>query len=261
MDFALTEEQEMLRKSARDFLTEHCPKTFVKQMEEDEKGYSPDLWRQMAELGWLGLAFPQKYGGSDMSFLDLAVLLEEMGRACLPGPFFSTVVLGGLPVLDAASEQQKQSLLPKMISGDLMLTLALTEANGAFDPASISFEARQRNDEFLLSGDKLFVPDGHLANLMLVVTRTAKGGRPEDGVTVFLVDAGTPGTTCIPLKTIAGDKLFNVRFDDVRVPAGSILGQPNAGWKVVERLLQKASVAKCCEVVGAAQQVLEMTLD
>ena len=126
MDLALSEEQEMLRKMALDFLTDKLPKATVKEIEESEQGYSPELWKEMAELGWMGLVFPEKYGGSDMSFLDLAVLLEEMGRACLPGPFFSTVILGGLPILDIGSEEQKQEYLPRIASGELIFTLALT---------------------------------------------------------------------------------------------------------------------------------------
>ncbi|MDH5364520.1 MAG: acyl-CoA dehydrogenase family protein, partial [Dehalococcoidia bacterium] len=122
MKLTLTEEQEMLKKAARDFLTDKCPKTFVKQMEESETGYSRELWQETAELGWMGLAFPEKYGGGDMNFLDLTVLLEEMGRACLPGPFFSTVVLGGLPILDVGSEEQKQEYLPKLIRGEKIFT-------------------------------------------------------------------------------------------------------------------------------------------
>jgi alkylation response protein AidB-like acyl-CoA dehydrogenase len=127
MKLTLTEEQEMLKKTACDFLVNKCSKKFVKQMEESETGYSRELWQEMAELGWMGLAFPGKYGGGDMSFLDLALLLEEMGRACLPAPFFSTVVLAGLSILDIGSEEQKQEYLPKLIRGEKILTLALTE--------------------------------------------------------------------------------------------------------------------------------------
>ena len=114
MDFSLSEEQEMLKKVARDFLTDKCPKKLVREMEKDEKGYPPELWQEMAGLGWMGLIFPEKYGGSDMTFADLAVLLEEMGRACLPGPFFSTVILGGLPILSAGSDEQKEEYFPKI---------------------------------------------------------------------------------------------------------------------------------------------------
>src|SRR3989304_1967348 len=112
MNFTFAEEQEMLKKMAKDFLVDKCPKTAVKQMQESEKGYSPELWQEMAGLGWMGLVLPEKYGGTEMSFLNLTVLLEEMGRACLPGPFISTVVLGALPILESGTEEQKQKYLP-----------------------------------------------------------------------------------------------------------------------------------------------------
>ena len=159
MDFALSEEQEMLKTSARDFLGEKCPKTLVKEWQEGEMGYSPELWREMAALGWIGLAFPEEYGGAGMSFLDLTVLLEEMGRACLPGPFFSTVVLGGLPVLDTGSEEQKQTYLPGIVRGELVFTLALTEPSARYDASSIEVTATADGDGYLVSGTKLFVPD------------------------------------------------------------------------------------------------------
>src|SRR4030042_7081478 len=124
MDFACSEEQEMLRKMACDFLADKCPKAWVREMESGERGYSPDLWHQMAELGWMGLVFPEKYGGGGMSLLDLAVLLEEMGRACLPGPFFSTGILAGLAILEGGTQEQKQEFLPKIASGKSIITLA-----------------------------------------------------------------------------------------------------------------------------------------
>ncbi len=141
MDFNLSEEQEMLKTSARDFLETRCPKSYVREMESDDRGYSPDLWREMAGLGWMGLAFPEGAGGSGMSFLELAVVLEEMGRACLPGPFFATVVLAGLTIQDAGSEELRQRYLPGIASGDKLATLALTETDGTLDAASIKMTA------------------------------------------------------------------------------------------------------------------------
>ena len=138
MDPRLSEEQEILQKAARDFLTEKCPKSLVKEMEKDEKGYSPQLWQEMADLGWMGLVFPEKYGGADMSFLDLAVLLEETGRALLPGPFFSTVVVGGLPILDIGTEAQKDKYLPEIVNGKAIFTMALTEPSGKYKASAIS---------------------------------------------------------------------------------------------------------------------------
>ena len=261
MDLALSEEQEMVKKMARDFLTDKFPKTVVKEIEESEPGYSPESWREMAELGWMGLVFPEKYAGADMSFLDLAVLLEEMGRACLPGPYFSTVILGGLTILDAGSEEQKQEYLPKIASGEAIFTLALTEPSARYDAAAIETKAAADNNAFILNGTKLFVPDAHIADYMLVVARTDEKSKGEDGITIFIVDAKSPGISYTVLKTIANDKLCEVVFDQVSVPKENILGQLNQGWSEVQKIIQRAAVAKCCEMVGCIQQALDMTVD
>ena len=137
MDLSFSEQQEMLRKMARDFLTDRCPPKYVRQMETDDKGYSPELWREMAELGFMGLIFPEKYGGGGMDFMDMVVLLEEMGRACLPGPFFSSAIACGLLILNAGSEDQKQELLPKIASGEIILSLALNEPEVDCDKTNI----------------------------------------------------------------------------------------------------------------------------
>jgi len=261
MDLALSEEQEMLKKMARDFLTDKFPKTVVKEIEESELGYSPELWREMAELGWMGLALPEKYGGGDMSFLDLAVLLEEMGRACLPGPYFSTVVLGGLTILDAGSEEQKQEYLPKIASGETIFTLALTEFSARYDAAAVETKATADKDAYILNGTKLFVPDAHIADYMLVVARTDEKSKADQGITLFIADAKSPGISYTVLKTIANDKLCEVVFDQVKVPKENILGQLNQGWSEVQKIIQRAAVAKCCEMVGCIQQALDMTVD
>ena len=260
MDFALSEEQEMLRKIAHDFLVEKCPRAWVREMESDEKGYSPELWREMAELGWMGLVFPEEYGGSGMSFLDLVVLLEEMGRACLPGPFFSTVILAGLSILEAGTEKQKQEFLPKIASGKSILTLALNEPGVDEGASSINMKAMPEGDEYLIKGTKLFVADAHIADYIVCVTRTEKG-TSEHGITLFLVDAKNPGISYTLLRTLSGEKLCEVDFDKVRVPKRNMLGELNHGWTIIDNILQKAIVAKCAEMVGGAQQVLEMSVD
>ncbi len=261
MNLALSEEQEMLKQAARDFLSEKCPKTALKEMEESQEGYSPPLWREMAELGWMGLVFPEKYGGAGMSFLDLAVLLEEMGRAALPSPYFSSIILGGLTILDIANEGKKQEYLPQIASGEIVFTLALTEADARYEAWSIKVKATADGDNYIISGTKLFVPDAHIADYLLCVARTKESAKAEDGITIFLVDAKSPGINCTVLKTIANDKLGEVVFDQVKVPEGNILGEKDRGWPAVERIMQRAAVAKCCETVGGMQQVLEMTVD
>lgn len=189
MDFSLAEEQKMMRKSARDFLTTECPKELVREMVKDETGFPRELWKKMAELGWLGLLIPEKYDGCGMGFLDLVVLVEEMGRACLPGPFFSTVVLGGLTILEAGSQQQKQELLPKLAQGELLLTLALTEPEGEYTAEGIKTKAIEKDGNLFIQGTKLFVPDAHVSDYIICAARTAESESPEDGITLFLVDS------------------------------------------------------------------------
>ena len=261
MNLTFSEEQEMLRKAARDFLDDKCPKKLVKQLEESEKGYSPELWQEIAELGWIGLAFPEKYGGSGMSFLDLVPLLEEMGRACFPGPFFSTAILGGLTILDAGSEEQKQKYLPQIASGKQILTLALAESGARYEANSIKVKATPENGNYVITGTKMFVPEAHIADYLLCVTRTKESATNEEGVTIFLIDARSPGISCTLFNTIARDKLCEVVLDQVQVSKDNILGQLNQGWSEVHRILKRAAVAKCCEVVGNMQKVLEMTID
>lgn len=260
MDLGLSEEQEMLKTLARDFLQKECPKKLVKQLDESDEGYSPELWQRIAGLGWLGLMFPDKYGGSGGSFLDLVVLLEEMGYNILPGPFFSTVVLGGPTILAAGNKEQKSELLPGIASGEIILTLALTEPSVGYDASSVKTTAVAHNSEYVINGIKLFVPDANVADLLLCVARTKEAENPEDGITIFLVDAKSPGVECTLLKTLARDKQCEVLFNNASVPKENILGELDQGWPVVQDALQKATVAKCAEMVGGAQAALDMAV-
>ncbi|MGB8707439.1 MAG: acyl-CoA dehydrogenase family protein, partial [Dehalococcoidia bacterium] len=230
MDLGLNEEQEMLKTSARDFLQKECPKQLVKQLDESDAGYSPELWRKMAELGWMGLIFPEKYGGSGGSFLDLIILLEEMGYSILPGPFFSTVVLCGLTILASGTEEQKRELLPKIANGEMILALALTEPSASYDAASIKAKATAHNDDYIINGTKLFVLDANVADCILCVARTKETKNPEDGLTIFLVDAKSPGIKCTLLKTLARDKQCEIVLDKVTLPKKNILGKLDQGW-------------------------------
>jgi alkylation response protein AidB-like acyl-CoA dehydrogenase len=260
MDLGLNEEQEMLKTSARDFLQKECPKQLVKQLDESDAGYSAELWRKMAELGWMGLIFPEKYGGSGGSFLDLTVLLEEMGYNILPGPFFSTVVLCGLTILASGTEEQKRELLPKIAKGEMIMALALTEPSASYDAASIKAKATAHNDDYIINGTKLFVLDANVADFILCVARTKEAKNPEDGLTIFLVDAKSPGIKYTLLKTLARDKQCEIVLDNVTVPKKNILGKLNQGWPIVKDTLQRATAAKCAEMVGGAQAALEMTV-
>jgi alkylation response protein AidB-like acyl-CoA dehydrogenase len=258
VDPRLSEEEEMLRRSALDFLTEKCPKTLVREMEKDEKGYSIQLWKEIADLGWMGLIFPEKYGGGGMDFISLAVLLEQMGRACFPGPFFSTVLLGGLPILDIGSEEQKEKYLPGIISGKTIFTMALTEPVGGYSAASIKVKATASNGDYVIDGTKLFVPDASNADYTLCVARTDE--QVENDLTIFIVEAKSPGMKITVLDTVAKDKLCEVVFENVKVPKENILGKLNQGWSEIKKIIDRAAVAKCCEMLGGMQAVLDMTV-
>ncbi len=259
MDFGLSEEQIMLKTSARDFLDKECPKKLVRAMMEDEKGYSPELWRKMSDLGWQGLVFPEQYGGVGSSFLDLCVLLEEMGRALVPGPFMPTVVHVGRPILAAGTEEQKQEFLPRIASGELKLTLALTET-GSLEAMDINVTATPDGDEFIIDGTKLFVPDANSADYLLCVARTKETTNPEEGITLFLVDAKTAGIQIEDLKTMTGEKLGEVLFREVRVPKKNILGELNQGWPIVQKILDEAAIAECAWMIGGARWAMETTV-
>jgi len=261
MDFHFSEEQKMLKESARNFLAAECPKTLVRAMEKDERGYSPNLWKKMADLGWMGIAFPESYGGIGGNLLDLLLLLEEMGRACLPGPFFSSIVLGGFTILEAGSEPQKKEFLPKIASGDRILTLAHTEpATTQFDPFLVTLKAQAQENYYLLEGTKLFVPDAHVAHFLICVARTRGEPSSREGISLFLVDSQSPGLHWELLTTVARDKQCEVLFRRVRVPAENLLGTIHEGGKVLEKVMQKAAIAKCAEMIGGAQFVLDMCL-
>jgi alkylation response protein AidB-like acyl-CoA dehydrogenase len=261
MDFGFSEEQEMLRSSARDFLAKEAPMTYVRKMMEDEVGFTGDLWKKMADLGWMGLILPEDYGGSGLDFVDLIVVLEEMGRVVLPGPFFSTVVLGGVALLEGGSDALKQALLPKLATGDLKVTLAQLEPSGRWDADGIQLAAKADGGSFVLSGTKLFVPDAHVADEMVVAARTP-GSKGAEGISLFLVDAKGPGITTTQLKTMDQTrKLGEVVLKDVRVPADRVLGTVGGGWALLDRVVDRGKVGLCAEMCGGAQRVLEMSVD
>ena len=199
MDFGFSEEQELLRQSAADFLRKECPMSYVRQMMEDERGYADEVWNKMAELGWMGLVAPEEYGGAGLSLVDLVVVLEEMGKVVLPGPFFSTVALGGLCVQAAGSEEQKKALLPGMASGQTTLTLACLEENARWDEAGVNLSAEKNGAGYVLNGVKLFVSDAHVVDHIICAARTA------EGVTLFLLDRQQAGLGTRPAQKHGSD--------------------------------------------------------
>ncbi|MCX7911958.1 MAG: acyl-CoA/acyl-ACP dehydrogenase [Dehalococcoidales bacterium] len=254
MDFALNEQQEMMQTLARDFLAGEYPEKVLRAVAESETGFDPRLWKKLAETNLLGLSIPEEYGGVG-DFLDLTVVLEEMGRACFISPFFTAVALGAGTILEAGSAEQKAYSLPAIAGGKSIVTLAVAETSTGHFAEGIRSVATRAGDGFAISGTKLFVPDAQAADHIIWAARA------ETGITLFILDIKTPGITIRPLKTISGEKQCEVTFENVRVGQDQVLGYIGQGWGYLEKVLERASVATCAEMVGMADHVLRITLD
>jgi alkylation response protein AidB-like acyl-CoA dehydrogenase len=262
MEFGFTEEQEMIRQQAAECLKNECPIGFVRRLMESEHGHNEELWKKMVEMGWTGLIVPEAYGGVGLSFVELALVLEEMGRALVPGEFFSTVVLAGQTLLAATNEEQKQRWLIPLASGELKATVAVTESNGRWDASGVTVNAERRDDGFVINGTKLFVPDAQVADLIICVARTGNAGSAEQGITLMAVDRHSAGLNVTPLKTMDQTRrLYEVSFEQVWAPANHVLGDPGHGWPVWQRVQDKATIGLCAEMVGGAQKALDMTVE
>jgi alkylation response protein AidB-like acyl-CoA dehydrogenase len=259
VDFGFSEEQEMLRQSARNLLEKECPSTLVRRLMEEERGYEPELWKKIAELGWLGLVIPEAYGGAALSYVDLVLVLEEMGRVVLPSPFIWTVMVAEA-INRAGSEARKKALLPKIASGELIATIAWMEPSGLWGPDGITTAARQNGSDFVLDGTKLFVNDGHIADCMLVAART--GGHSADGVTLFAIESKRAGVSVTPLTTMDQTrKLSEVKFADVKATSADVIGEVDNGWKTLAAIIDRGKVMLAAEMMGGAQKVLDMTVE
>ncbi len=254
MNFAFTEEQEELRKTVKAFLDSKSPESAVRELMETEQGYDTAVWSQMAEqMGLQGLHIPEEYGGSGYSFIELGIVLEEMGRSLLCAPFFSTVVLAANTLLQSGDDGAKKDHLPGIASGETIATVAFTEPSGKWDESGITLEATAAGDGHTLSGTKSFVLDGHVANLIIVAARTGKG------VSLFAVDGDASGLTRTPLSTMDQTrKQAKLEFADT--PA-RLIGTDGAGWDVLSKVLDLVAVGLAAEQVGGAQKVLDMAVE
>ena len=240
---------------ARDFLAdEYTDKVLKTSVAEDE--HNPELWKKVAALNLTGLGIPEEYGGVG-DFLDLTVVLEEMGRACFISPFFSSVVLGASTILEAGNETQKQHYLPDIAEGNSIFTLAVTEESGRYSPEDIETTAVRQGNGYVINGRKVFVPDARASDYLICATRTGQ----ESGITLLILDINTNGIKINPLTMVSGDKMSEVLLDNVEVGPETVLGDEGKGWSYLEKVLQKASVAKCAELVGLSRKALDITLD
>jgi len=261
MDIGFTEEQELLRDTARRFLESECNTQFVRRRMAEPAAVTDEFWQKLAEQGWLGIIYPEEEGGSGLGLVDLVVLMEEMGRAVMPGPFLSTVLLGGAAIGDAGTPAQRQQWLPQIAAGTAKAALAWTEPDLRWDAAGVTASAREAAAGFTLSGTKLFVGDAHLADILVVAARTRDGSTMEDGVSLLLVPKDTPGLAITVLPTIDETrKLCEVRLDNVVLPMAALIGERHRGWVPLSRVIARATVALAAEMCGGAQQVLDMTV-
>jgi 3-oxocholest-4-en-26-oyl-CoA dehydrogenase beta subunit len=259
MDFNLIPEQEMLKESAHGFLSKVCPKRFVREMSRDQEGFNRELWRKIAELGWLGIHLPENYGGYGGTFLNLIILLEEMGRFCLPSPFFATAVSSKYALLEACNEQQKIKLLPELANGQKIFTLAINEKENFWKAEGVETKAEKDANGYCLNGIKLFVPNANIADYLIVIAQD-KINKTKKNLSLFLVDAKNAGITMTPIQTISGEKESKIVFKNVKTSGDSILGKRGRGWNYIEKTKVLATAAKCAEMVGGAEGVLELTL-
>ncbi|HVT20344.1 MAG TPA: acyl-CoA dehydrogenase family protein [Mycobacteriales bacterium] len=254
MNFAFSEEQEELRRTVRRFLEERSPEAEVRRLMASDEGFDREVWAQLsAQLSLPGLAVPEEYDGAGFSYVELAVVFEEMGRALFCGPYFATVALAANALLGANDEAARKELLPGIARGETIATLAVTEYDGAWREASIATTAHRSGGGWQISGAKDFVADGHIADLLLVVANTATGP------SLFAVDGQATGVDRELLHTLDETrKLARVSLSDT--PA-RLIGTEGAAWPVVDRVLDLAAVALSLEAVGGAQRCLEMAVD
>jgi alkylation response protein AidB-like acyl-CoA dehydrogenase len=249
MEFDLNDEQRALRDEARRFLDAEAPVSYARAMMEDERGWRDDVWRRMASLGFMGVPFPEQYGGVGQGFIALTIVLTEMGRVVFPGPYFSTVVMAGHAVLEAGTEEQRKELLPQIAGGDLIATLAFDETRNRWDENAISVTATPVADGFTLSGEKRLVIDGAQSHRHIVAARAGDEvslfvTRPQEAVT------RTPASLIDQTRKVA-----DVRFDDARA---DMLGEP--GWEPLQRILDRICVGLAAEMLGGAARVLELSV-
>ena len=256
MDFAFSAEQEMLRDTARRFLADKAGSDVVRELMETDSGFDAGLWSEIAAQGWQAMAIPEEYGGAGFSYLELIVLMEEMGATLFPSPFFSTVVQGANALLVAGSDEQKKEYLPQVAAGELRLALAHLEETGSHDPDAVTATAEVDGGDYVIRGRKLYVVDGHTADAILVAART------DAGVSLFMVEGDADGVSRSRLETMdMTRKQAEVVLDGVRVPASAMVGADGSAHETIAGVRDLASVALAAECVGGAQRCLDMSVE
>jgi len=257
MDFTLSKNQTLIRKSAREFFEKECPKEKTRSLMKDPIGYDPDMWRKMVDLGFVGIHIPEEFGGMQGEFMELEILLEEMGRNIVPGPYFETVCLCAMALVQSGTEAQKSKFLTGIADKGDIWTLALGETGTWDSSLTIQMEASAKDNGFVLNGTKLFVPYAKAAGHMLVAARTSSR---EDDITLFIVDTPNPGIQMEEIPTAAPGLKYEVRFQDVGVSDENILGAIGGGMAVIDSMIQQGALLKSAEMAGGAQAALDIAL-
>jgi alkylation response protein AidB-like acyl-CoA dehydrogenase len=261
MALVLNDEQTMLRDNARGFLGKNAPIAHLRALRDkrDADGFSRALWKEFVEMGWAGILVPQEYGGLGLGHVEAGVVMEELGRTLTPSPFLSTAILAATAIARAGTDQQKKNYLPQIAAGDLIATLAVDET-AKHHPEKTAMTAARAGNSFKLGGAKTFVIDGHVANLLIVIARTA--GKPGDtnGLTLFLVDASAKGIRAERTPTVDTHNAARLTFEDVNVSADNVLGRIDAGWEVLEGVLNAGRAAVAAEMVGAGEEAFSRTV-
>ena len=263
MNFGFTEEQEMIRSQAAEFFKQEYPIAVVRESLADDHGFNQDLWDKMSALGWLSLVFPEEYNGAGLTFVELTVLLEQMGRVLIPGAFFSTVLLGGAAIVESGSPEQKSRWLKSIAEGKLKTTLAHIGPDGNWDArGTASVTAKVAGNDYIIEGTKLFVPDADSADLIICATGTSESSNSTAGVSLFAVDRGSAGVSITALKTMDQTRrLYEVTLNRVHVPGDHVLGVVGSAWSTIENVLSRATIGRCAEMVGGAQKMLDMCIE
>jgi alkylation response protein AidB-like acyl-CoA dehydrogenase len=261
MALVLNDEQTMLRDNARGFLAKNAPIAHLRALRDnrDADGFSRALWKNFVEMGWAGILVPQDYGGLGLGHVEAGVVAEELGRTLTPSPFLSTAVLAATAIARAGNDKQKENYLPKIVGGELIATLAVDES-AKHHPERIAMPAARTGNSFRLSGAKTFVIDGHVANLLIVAARAS--GNPGDtaGITLFLVDANAPGVRAQRTPSVDSHNVARITFEDVNISADNVLGKIDAGWDVLERVLNVGRAVVAAEMVGASEEAFGRTV-
>jgi 3-oxocholest-4-en-26-oyl-CoA dehydrogenase beta subunit len=261
MEFSLREETKMLKSNAEKFMKEKSPSSFVKNILKEEKGFSPALWKEMADLGWLGLIHGEAYGGSGGDFFDLFILFEEMGKAVLPSPFFCSAVFAGLLIQGAGDDRLRKEYLPGILQGKRILTVGLRNEQGVYDYPDPDLVAQETGEgSYRIKGTRLLVPYAHVADEILVCARLRKGSR-SFGPTLFKTKNHGPGVQVVPLNTLTGEKQFAVTYTDFAAAPQDLVGSPGKGAEYVEKIMPRLIALKCGEMVGGLSKVVDMTVD